>query len=148
MWIKGWRTRYSELGGGAWPLGSPSRPNLGFSFPWPCPPVLGASGRGGGALRRCPRMPPCRGLLCLTSLSQCLSRSSSLGPPLWLGARACLCLNSWPHACLYFSVSLPMARCPRSLSQLCLSFLGPVILSPSLRVRLRVGLIAHPSLLS
>lgn len=32
----GWRGGYSELGGGAWPPGFPSRPNLGLCFPWPC----------------------------------------------------------------------------------------------------------------
>lgn len=121
MWTKGWRARYSELGGGAWTPGSPSRPNLGLSFPQPCPPP-GSLGQGRRSPKEVPpqkKMQPCREQLYLPSL--CLSKSSSLRLPLCLGARACLS-DSWPHACLYFSVSLPITGCPLSLSQLCLSW--------------------------
>lgn len=67
-------------------------------------------------------MPPCRGQLCLISLSQCVSRSSSLGPPLWLGARACLCLTPGPvHVCISLSLSPWHDVLSLSPSSVCLS---------------------------
>lgn len=78
-------------------------------------------------------MPPCWGLVCLTSLSRCLSRSSALGLPLGLGVRGCLCLTpGLTHVCISLSphrrmssasllaLSLALSSCP----QICLSGWG------------------------
>lgn len=78
-------------------------------------------------------MPPCWGLVCLTSLSRCLSRSSALGLPLGLGVRVCLCLTpGLTHVCISLSPhrrmssasllapSLALSSCP----QICLSGWG------------------------
>ena len=77
-------------------------------------------------------MPPCWGLVCLTSLSQCLSRSSAMGLPLGLGLgsvfvslrASCMSVFLSPHHRMS-SVSLPalslaLSSCPH----LCLSGWG------------------------
>lgn len=89
-------------------------------------------------------MPPCWGLVCLTSLSQCLSRSSALGLPLGLGL-GCVFV-SLRASCMSVFLSLSPSQDVLSLSPR--SFLGSVILSPSLPVWLGVGLMVRPSLLS
>lgn len=113
------------MGGGAWPPGFPSRPNLGLCFPWPCllsftpsllvtphpfPGRLGASGEGGGALRRCPGC--ClAGETALSCISVCLQvviwgSSSGRGSGLLLLAPSAVSV----------SLSLSHSRGPLSLS--------------------------------
>lgn len=137
----GWVERgILELGGGAWPPGFPSRPNLGLCFPWPCllsvtpsllipPPLpgsLGASGEGGGAPGGAPNA-ALQGTALPASLS--VSRSSSGAPALASGSEGvpCLFLCLSPTAGPSFS--------PPAVSV----FLWPCSLSPSLLVWLGVG---------
>lgn len=127
----GKRDTQSWVGGGAWPLGSPSGPNLGLSFPWPCPlPLLDASGREeepkGGARYAAllgaglPYIPVSVSLQVL-----------SAGAPSRAGARVCFCLTpGLMHVCI--SLSLPIAGCPQSLSPLFPWLCHPVPISACL----------------
>lgn len=94
---RGERDTQSWVGGGAWPLGSPSGPNLGLGFPWPCPlPLLDASGRGGGAQSRCP---VCRLAGDWSVSHPCLSVSP--GPQRW-GS-----LSGWGQGSVFVSLRAP-----------------------------------------
>lgn len=118
----GWR--YFELGGGAWPPGSPSRPNLGLCFPWPCPSP-----------------PPCWKTGCLRQWGRrpkgvplnVASQGTLPGPHLWGSS------SGWGSGLVFVlllalctvSISLSLSPFPMSsvsFSWLCLPFLGPVFL--------------------
>lgn len=150
----GWRGGYSELGGDAWPPGSPSRPNLGLCFLWPCPSLPPCWKTG--CLRQWGRRP--KGLS-LNAASQGTAPGPHLGLQLWLGVQACLCLTpALCTDCVHFSCLSPHSPCPLSLAlpvmpvfpRPCLPIISPCLAGGGAHgssisgVTLRLGLVFLP----